>query len=125
MRWHWRRRAGLGALAALLLQLGLPFVAVAQAAARTGLDGPFVICTGAGLVWIDPRDDETPASDHESVGSCIICLTQHLAVPLLVPAEMAEPGSLAGGLPTRPAVLGSVTATSAPPLPARGPPALG
>ena len=124
MRGQWRRRAGLGALAALLLQLALPFVAAPQAAARTGLDGPFVICTGAGLVWIDPAGDGTPAGDHQSIGSCVICLTQHLAVALPGPAEMAEPGSFAAGLPARPAVPAALTATSAPPLPARGPPLL-
>lgn len=125
MRGHWRRRAGLGALAALLVQLALPFAAVPQAAARTGLDGPLVICTGAGLVWIDPQGDQTPASDQESRGSCVICLTKHLAVPLPVPAEMAEPGSFAAGPPARPAVLAPITPTSAPPLPARGPPLRG
>lgn len=125
MREHWRRRARLGALAALLLQLALPFVAVPQAAARTALDGPFVICTGAGLVWIDPQGDETPASDQERSGSCVICLTKHLAASLPLATGMAEPGSFVADLSVRPAVLAPITPTSAPPLPARGPPSLG
>jgi hypothetical protein len=125
MRGHWRRRAGLGALAALLLQLALPFVTVPQAAARMGPDAPFVICTGAGLVWIDPRGDETPASDHDGAVSCLVCLTKHLAAALPAPSALAEPVSLAPGLQVQPAVPAPLAATSAPPLPPRGPPLLG
>ncbi len=132
MRRQWRRRAGQGALLALLLQLVLPFLTVQQAIARPGLDAPFVICTSAGLVWVNadgsPADGGAPGGGQDDTAAhhCPICFAKQLAAAALVPAAppllFAGPVAavLAAGISAAPSV-----ASSAPPLPARGPPFVG
>ena len=130
MRRQLRRRAGQGALFALLLQLALPFLTVQQAIARPGgLDAPFVICTSAGLIWINA--DGTPAKggapgdgqDDTATHHCPICFAKQFAAAALLPAVppflLAEPIA-AARIPHALAAHG--IARSAPPLPARGPP---
>ncbi len=126
MRQRWRRRAGRWALGALLLQLALPFLTLQHAIARPDLDAAFVICTGAGPVWVRP--DGTPAErgpDEPQPGHhCPVCLGQQLAATALLPASspLFLPQHRAAGI-TAPAVRGlSTAAGAAPPLPARGPP---
>lgn len=131
MRRQWRRRAGQGALLALLLQLVLPFLTVQQAIARPGLDAPFVICTSAGLVWIDAdgKSAESGApgggQDDTAAHHCPVCFAKQLSaalVPAALPLLFAEPVAavLAAGISAAPSL-----ASSAPPLPARGPPVVG
>jgi hypothetical protein len=127
MRRQVRRRAGQGALLALLLQLALPFLTVHQATAGPGLGGPFVICTSAGLVWIDPEvtsaEDDAPEGEPETAHHCPVCFSKQLATAALVPAAKPLPPL---ARPEAAAVAAARTlpplAASAPPLPARGPP---
>ena len=132
MRRQWRRRAGQGALFALLLQLALPFLTVQQATAGPGLDAPFVICTSAGLLWINP--DGTSAKGgahgdgqgHTAAHHCPICFAKQFAAAALLPAALplllAEP--IAAARITHASAAHGIT-RSAPPLPARGPPIAG
>jgi hypothetical protein len=129
MRRQWRQLAGQGALFALLLQLALPFLTVQQAIARPGFDAPFVICTSAGLLWINP--DGTPAKgatrggdqDDTAAHHCPICFAKQLAasalLPVVPPLLLAEP---IGAVVATGSAAASRIASSAPPLPARGPP---
>ena len=132
MRRQWRRRAGQGALFALLLQLVLPFLTIQQAIARPDLDAPFVICTNAGLVWINP--DGSPAKgvapggdqDDTAAHHCPICFAKQFAAAALLPATAPLPAAepIAGALAVAAAAAPRI-ASSAPPLPARGPPFAG
>lgn len=129
MRRGWRR-AGQGALLALLLQLALPLLTVHQATAQPGQDVPFVICTGAGLVWIDPAGAAAaggpPDGDRDTAHHCPICLGKQLASAALLPTapvlRLAERRA-ATAILDAPSASGAVA--SAPPLPPRGPPLSG
>jgi hypothetical protein len=107
---------------AVLLQLALPFLGLGQLAARGIGEAPFVICTGAGLVWVNP--DGTPVEDHEETHpSCPVCALGKLAASAVLP--MAPVLTLQAALATRlvpPACDVSLALRTAPPLPARGPP---
>lgn len=128
---RWRRRAGQGALFALLLQFALPFLTIQQATARPGLDAPFVICTSAGLLWINadgtPAKGGAPGGDQDDTAAhhCPICFAEQFAAAALLPAAppllLAEP--IAAVLVC--AAAAPRIASSAPPLPARGPPFVG
>jgi hypothetical protein len=110
------------ALLAMLLQLALPFLGLGQLAARGIGDAPFVICTGAGLVWVNP--DGTPVEDHEETHpSCPVCALGKLAASAVLP--MAPVLTLPAALAMRLVPPGrdvSLALRTAPPLPARGPP---
>lgn len=125
MREAAQRRAGRGALLALLLQLLLPLFTVQQAAARPGDPAGFVICTGAGLVWITP--DGVPASDGDgdpdSGYHCPICLGKQLAMAALLPSgPLLQPAPWHIARTVLPGKRAMPVRASAPPLPARGPP---
>lgn len=127
MRRRTSRRAGQGAVLALLLQLVLPFLTVHEATAAPGPGGAFIICTGAGLVWINP--DGTPASgderDRDAGHHCPVCFAKQLVATALLPSALPLPPisrDLAGT--TLPAERTTPAPASAPPLPARGPPLL-
>jgi len=109
------------ALLTLLLQLALPFISLQPlaAAAAAGADAPFVICTGAGLVWINP-DGTPPQSDADPVRHCPLCIVKQSAalLPALATLRLPVPAEA-----TLPAALTPVAAeVTTPPLPARGPP---
>lgn len=127
MRLCWRQLAGHAALLGLLLHLVLPLLTLQQAAARSAESAGFVICTGAGLVWITP--DGTPASDGKSDTDagyhCPVCFGKQLAAAALPATE--APLHLAPRQVSRPTLPGQhaiPVRASAPPLPARGPPPL-
>ena len=123
MRRSGRRRVGQAALLALVLQLVLPFVTVHQATAAPGPGGPFVICTSAGLAWIDPAaEGEAPDGAPDTARHCPVCFSKQLAVALLPVARLLQPLPLetAAIVPPAPAVHSAPG--TAPPLPARGPP---
>jgi hypothetical protein len=129
MRRQWRRRAGQGALLALLLQLVLPFSTVHQATAEPGLGGAFVICTSAGLVWIDPdgrrASGAVPDGDPDTAHYCPVCSTKQLAAAAVLPVGLAlGPAGAARAALAAPATT-PLIASSAPPLPPRGPPFAG
>ena len=128
MRRQLLRRAGQGALLALLLQLVLPLLAVERAtAAAPGPGGALVICTGKGPVWIDPAastdDSDAPDGEPDPAHHCPICLGKQLAAAALLPVTPLHH-------PLRPQKATSVPSipdlqpngASAPPLPPRGPP---
>jgi hypothetical protein len=124
----WRRRAGQGAILALLLQLVLPFATLHQAAALPGADAPFVICTSAGLVWIEP--DGTPARGGEGEPDpghhCPVCFAKQLAAAAMLPmAPLLQPGPRDALRMVATARAALPSAAALPPLPARGPPFLG
>lgn len=110
------------ALLAVLLQLVLPFLGFGQLAARGIGDAPFVICTGAGLVWVNP--DGTPVEDQkETDQSCPICAPSKLAATFILPTMPAL--TLPAPPTVRPAPAERdvpLAPQTAPPLPARGPP---
>jgi hypothetical protein len=121
----WRRRAGHGAILALLLQLVLPLSTLHRAATLPGADGPFVICTSVGLVWIEP--DGTPARGGEGAPDpghhCPVCFTKQLAAAAMLPVApllQREPRDALRIVATARAAL--PPAAALPPLPARGPP---
>ena len=107
---------------ALLLQLVLPLAGLQQAAAQPGPNGPLLICTGTGLVWVNL--DGTPIEDKGQTAShCPYCPARaHAGVALLptAPVLLRRAASLAPPTAAAPAAL--APATTAPPLPARGPP---
>jgi hypothetical protein len=127
MRRQWRRRAGQTALLALLLQLVLPLLTVHQARAEPGPALPFVICTGGGLVWIDPEGRQPPdgggPDDGEPTQHCPICFSKQLSAALpptaAAPSESRQHATSGVG-PQHSAP--PLAAASAPPLPPRGPP---
>jgi hypothetical protein len=124
----WRRRAGQGAILALLLQLVLPLSTLHRAATLPGADAPFVICTSAGLVWIEA--DGTPARGGEGEPDaghyCPVCLAQHLAGAAMLPAApLLQPGPKDALRMVAVAHSALPPAAALPPLPARGPPFLG
>jgi len=130
MRRGGQRRAGQGALLALLLHLVLPLLTTHQATAAPGPGGPFVICTSAGLVWIDPgahASDSDPAEgEPEPTHHCPICFAKQLAAAALLPLspplqQLSRHHTTV--VPAAPAVRSR--AGSAPPLPPRGPPLAG
>lgn len=108
------------ALLAVLLQLVVPFLGLGQLAARGVGEAPFVICTGAGLVWVN--SDGTPVEDHEKTHpSCPVCALGKLAASAVLP--MAPVLTLpAATLLVPPVHDVSLALRTAPPLPARGPP---
>lgn len=127
MRRQSRRRAGQGALLALLLPLVLPLLTVHQATAAPGPAGPFVICTAAGLVWIDPgadaSDSEPAEGEPEPAHHCPVCFAKQLATAALLPATPLHhplPLQQATSVPAVPVL--QPNGGSAPPLPPRGPP---
>ena len=128
-RWRW---TGQGALFALLLQLALPFLTVHQATAGPGVDAPFVICTSAGLVWINPdgslAEGGVPSGDQDDTAAhhCPICFAKQFAAAALLPAAPPFPAvePIAAALAVAEAAVLRI-ASSAPPLPARGPPFVG
>jgi hypothetical protein len=117
-----RRSVARAALLALLLQLVVPLLGLGQLSAKGIGDAPFVICTGAGLVWIDPEG--TPVEEHEETHpSCPVCALGKFAASAVLP--MAPALTLPAALVTRLAPPGravSLALRTAPPLPARGPP---
>jgi hypothetical protein len=125
MRRKWRRRAGQGAILALLLQLVLPFATLHQAAALPGADAPFVICTSVGLVWIEPA--ATPARGDEGEPDpghhCPVCLAKQLAATAMMPVgPMLQAGPRDALRMAAGARSALPPAAALPPLPARGPP---
>jgi len=127
MRRGGQRWAGQAALLALLLQLALPFATVHQATAAPGPGGPFVICTSAGLVWIDPGagtgDGEAPDGDPDRAHHCPICFSKQLAAATLLPIGPVLLPLPQHGTATSPPARAALPATAtAPPLPPRGPP---
>lgn len=124
MRRLWRQRAARGAVLALLLHLALPWLTLHQPMAAPGPAGPFVICTGAGLVWIDAEDDAPEGS--ETAYNCPICFAKQLAVALPPRAPTLHDVPTVQACATRPdGAAPPPVAASAPPLPARGPPPAG
>ena len=124
MHRRWQGWAGQGALIALLLHLALPFLSVQNAIARPATDAPFVICTGAGLVWITP-EGEPPDRDRHIDHYCPICSTKQLgSVAMLPTAAPILPAAPYVRIARQPTVLPPPLARSAPPLPARGPPSV-
>ncbi len=123
---YWQRRArsyiARAALLAMLLQLALPFLGLGQLVARGVGDAPFVICTGAGLVWVNP--DGTPVEDERTPEqSCPICTSGKLAALAVLP--LAPALTLPAPPAMRLATAGldvALTPQAAPPPP-RGPPA--
>lgn len=111
------------ALLAMLLQLALPFLGLGQLAARGIGDAPFVICTGAGLVWVNP--DGTPVKDEQAPDqSCPICTSGKLAALAVLPLAPALTLPAPPTMRLATAGLGvSLAPQATPPLPPRGPPA--
>ncbi len=110
------------ALLAMLLQLVVPFLGLGQLAARGIGDAPFVICTGAGLVWVNP--DGTPVEDQKETDQiCPICAPSKLVatvdLPIMAALMLPAPQSMRPAPAERDEPLALQTA---PPLPARGPP---
>jgi|GEM_PF-1958697 len=125
MRQRAARWAGQGAVLALLLQLALPLLTLHQATAAPGPGGAFVICTGAGLVWIMP--DGAPASgddgENDAGHHCPVCFSKHLLATALSPTAGPLPPPRRHFAGTAlPAEHATPAPKSAPPLPARGPP---
>lgn len=125
-----RRRhgwAGQGALIALLLHLALPLLSVQNAIASPASDAPFVICTGAGLVWVTPEgrpaEGEPRDRDRHINHYCPICATKQLGSAALPPTvALILPTAPFARIARQPTVLPPPLVRSAPPLPARGPP---
>jgi hypothetical protein len=120
-----RRRAGQGAILALLLQLVLPFATLHQAAALPGAHAPFVICTSVGLVRIEP--DGTPArggaGELDPGHHCPVCFAKQLAAAAMLPmAPLLQPGPREAPRIVATARAAPPSAAALPPLPARGPP---
>ena len=110
------------ALLAVLLQLVVAFVGLGQLAAKGFGDAPFVICTGAGLVWVNP--DGTPVKDQKETDQiCPICAPSKLVatvdLPIMAALMLPAPQSIRPAPAERDEPLALQTA---PPLPARGPP---
>ena len=128
MRRQLPRRAGQGALLALLLQLVLPLLALEQvSSAAPGPGGPFVICTGKGPVWIDPAasadDSDAPDGEPDPTHHCPICLGKQLAAAALLPGtplHHPRPRQKTTSVPSIADL--QPNAGRAPPLPPRGPP---
>ncbi len=117
------RWAGRVALLALLLQLAQPWLGLQPARAEVGPLGPvLVICTGNGLLRI--HADGTPVQETDPERQhCGACVTRLQGPAVLPTAPVLRLPQVASPVATRLLAPGTASRATAPPLPARGPPA--